>query len=155
MIDPFGLKLKICVRSGNSHSWIYTQDLDTCEEHTYGRWRAGYGGTKESGVCINNEKGNDKYKDYAERCIEVESFTPTINMGYGTEEPGERYRYGWHDRFNNCTSYACEEWKRVSGEVLYPGWLYHSPDELRQSIERWNRFGGNPHHYYPPDWTLN
>lgn len=100
-------------------------------------------------------KRKGKYKDYSERCVEVDSFTPTINKGYGTEKPGEEYRPGWHDRFNNRTSSACEERKRVSGEKLYPGKLYHSPDELRKSIDQWNHFGGNPNHYYPPGWTLN
>ena len=151
--DFLGLKWKVCIRSSYGHSWIYAKDLDIGEEHTYGRWRKGYGGNLESGVCVDSEKGKDKYKGFSERCIEVDEFVPTINEGYGLEKPGEEYIPGWHDRYNNCVTYACEEWKRVSGEGLSIGWIWHAPEDLMEEIEKWNECGGNPHCFKrPPGW---
>jgi len=152
-IDAFGLKWKVCVRSSDGHSWIYATNLDTGEEHTYGRWRRGFGGRKESGVAVDTEKGKNKYKDYSERCMEVDAFTPTINKGFGTEKPGEKWNPPWSDLHNNCATYACDEWARVSGENLYRGpfGLYDHPSNVRSSIDQWNQSGGNPHRR-PPGW---
>jgi hypothetical protein len=148
------LKWLVCVRASDGHAWIYAKNLDNGEEHTYGRWRKGYGGNRDSGVKTDCEmKWKKKYDDYSERCVEVDSFTPTINKGFGIDKPGQQYVPGWHDRYNNCTSYACDEWKRISGEGLYPGLLYHDPGTLRQSIDQRNQFGGSG--YYPPGGKLN
>ena len=102
----------------------------TGEKHTYGRWEKGYGRPKvnTSGVVKDMELKRG-YK--ASRGIRVNSFTPTINAGYGLYK-------------NNCATYAQSEWKRASGESLSKSSLsgsftYDHPSVLKDSILSKNR----------------
>jgi len=120
----------VCIRSNTSHSWIYSKNLNTGEEHTYGRWRETHHVSGKSGVKTDAEL-NYKSGSYSQRCKSVCGYSPTINSGYGTDGQG----FGIHARKNNCTSYACEEWQSNTGEDLYPGTIYHDPGTLQDSIQ--------------------
>jgi RHS repeat-associated protein len=121
----------VCIRSSSDHAWIVVTDLATGTVTTYGRWKIGYGhpAASSSGVLINMEL----HRSYtAQRCVQVASFTPTINAGYQ-----------W--RTNNCATYAASEWKRASGETLaVRGWFtwiygyFDSPEVLVDSITKAN-----------------
>src|SRR6202000_3373249 len=76
-------KFKVCIRSTDSHSWISVVNLHTGEQHTYGRWKLGYGGQKKSGVAVDIEKKNYENHSYEQRCTEVCDFSPTITPGFG------------------------------------------------------------------------
>lgn len=128
-VDFLGLApFCICIRADDDHAWIWVKDLATGQVHTYGRWAKGYGRPKvnTSGVVTDQER-NRGHK--ASRCVQVQSFTPTINPGYNTYN-------------NNCATYARDEWERITGEDLdidevgNIGW--DSPSTLKDSINEKN-----------------
>jgi RHS repeat-associated protein len=131
-VDYLGLApFCVCIRANGDHAWIAVTDLATGKLTTYGRWKIGYGhpAASSSGVLVNMEVGRS-YS--AQRCVQVPTFTPTINAGYNA-------------RNNNCATYAASEWKRVSGESLsvrgsvfgVTGY-FDSPEVLVNSISQAN-----------------
>jgi hypothetical protein len=132
LVDPIGLApFCVCIRCGSDHCWIHVKDKATGVIHSYGRWKIGYGTppTTSSGVNVDRELTRTFE---ASRCLQVDSFTPTINAGYEVTH-------------NNCATYARDEWSRVFGEGLYAGIIYHDPATLRDSIKSKN--GGAPRAY--------
>ena len=121
----------VCIRCGDDHCWIAVKDQATGTINTYGRWKRGYGPppATSSGVRVDTELGR-AYK--AGRCLQTDTFTPTINAGYSTCR-------------NNCATYAKSEWNRVFGESLSAGWPCHLPGTLKDSIKSQN--GGAWRHY--------
>jgi len=118
-------RFRVYVRADGDHAWIYVENTITGEKHTYSRWKTGYGkpAATHSGVLTDKEL---KRGFAASRGLEVKSFTPTINAGYGV----------WG---NNCATYAQSEWKRVSGESLkksgpFASGTYDLPSVLKDSI---------------------
>ena len=132
-VDYLGLApFCVCVRAAGDHAWIVVTDLATGEVHSYGRYKVRYGKPPADHSGVHKDMVSDRTRKYdAQRCVTVQSFTPTVDSGY--------------DLFNNnCATYAASEWKRASGESLAirnTGWGhpdYDDPEKLVNSINKAN-----------------
>ena len=134
--DPF----RVSIRADQDHAWISVTDIADASTHTYGRWKFGYGIPKvnKSGVIIDQERHNGIERPYkASRSRMVKKFIPTINEGYTVYS-------------DNCSTYARDEWKRITGGDLdndAMGFLlWDSPEVLMESILKAN--GGKKDSWY-------
>lgn len=132
-VDYLGLApFCVCVRAAGDHAWIVVTDLATGEVHSYGRYLLYFGKPRANHSGVHKDMASDRTRKYdAQRCVTVQSFTPTVDNGYDTLN-------------NNCVTYAASEWKRASGEsfsIRNTGWGhpdYDDPEKLVNAINKAN-----------------
>jgi len=146
-LDPLGLCKRLGIHSTGSHSWTTITNTKTGKTSSYGLWHDVKSGIRlrpDSDVRLNKEPpashvpGTNRYYDLSD-----EQHKHALDFIYGRHQ----YRYPT----NNCSSWATDCWRKVTGEDLnadrWDPWYYlgvEYPETLMESILEANKSDKGP-----------